>query len=88
MRQRVAREGNVVKTGKNPHFYVSDAIDCIALGKDAIRKNEMSRAQTWYKKALQAFKNANSLSGGKWAVEQDKVKAEYTAIVLSRRRVS
>ena len=88
MKQCVARDNSVVMPSKNPQFYVSDAIEFVALGKDSIRRNDFARAQKWYKMALQAFKNANAIADGKWAVEQDQVKAEYATIVLSRRRVA
>ncbi len=66
------------------YLYIADAIEFVGLGKDAISKNDIRKAKKWYKMALQAFKNANSISGGKWKTEQDRVKAEYAAIVLSR----
>ena len=88
MIKNVSREHNVVKSSKNPRFYVADAMEFVCLGKDAISRNDIRKAQKWYKMALQAFRNANSISGGKWKVEQDRVKAEYAAIVLSRRSVS
>ena len=63
-------------------------MEFVGLGKDAISRNDIQKAQKWYKMALQAFKNANSISGGKWKVEQDRVKAEYTSTVMSRRSVA
>ena len=85
--QSVSRDDNVIRSSKNPRLYVDDAMDFVELGKDAIRRNEIIKAQKWYKMALEALKYANSISGGKWTADQDRVKAQYAAIVLSRRRV-